>query len=75
MTDEAKALAEWLDKTAWVQDTSQTHELGMHRADVLRQRIETQAREIERLREALNFCSDQDKFKYSKGPRRAGSQQ
>jgi len=53
MTDEAKALVEWFDKTEWVQDSVQPHELGLHRADVLRNRIETQAREIERLREML----------------------
>lgn len=34
------ALQEWLDKTDWVQKTSAGHELGMHRADVLKQRIE-----------------------------------
>ena len=53
MTDEAKALVDWFDKTKWVQDSVQPHELGLHRADVLRNRIETQAREIERLREML----------------------
>ena len=30
----------WQDKTEWVQETAQPKELGMHRADVLRQRIE-----------------------------------
>lgn len=30
----------WLEKTEWVQKTIQVGELGMHRADVLRQRIE-----------------------------------
>jgi hypothetical protein len=30
----------WLDKTEWVQETVKPHELGMHRADVLKQRIE-----------------------------------
>jgi hypothetical protein len=34
------ALKEWLDKTEWVQETSEAHELGMHRADVLAQRID-----------------------------------
>lgn len=59
MTDEAKALVEWFDKTKWVQDSVQPHELGLHRADVLRNRIETQAREIERLRDALGeICAD-----------------
>jgi hypothetical protein len=35
-----KALEAWLDKTEWVQETVKPHELGMHRADVLNQRIE-----------------------------------
>lgn len=30
----------WGEKTEWVQQTVQPHELGMHRADVLRQRID-----------------------------------
>jgi hypothetical protein len=34
-----KALEVWLDKTEWVQETVKPHELGMHRADVLKQRI------------------------------------
>jgi hypothetical protein len=34
------ALIEWLDKTEWVQQTAQAGELGRHRADVLKQRIE-----------------------------------
>jgi hypothetical protein len=33
-------LLEWLDKTKWVRQTCQTHELGLHRADILRDRIE-----------------------------------
>lgn len=36
----SRALDQWLAKTEWVQATSQAHELGMHRADVLRQRID-----------------------------------
>jgi hypothetical protein len=35
-----KALDEWHNKTEWVQETAQPPELGMHRADVLKQRIE-----------------------------------
>ena len=35
-----KALEMWLDKTEWVQETVKPQELGMHRADVLKQRIE-----------------------------------
>ena len=34
------ALQDWLDKTDWVQETAQAGELGMHRADVLKKRIE-----------------------------------
>jgi hypothetical protein len=34
------ALHEWHDKTDWVQTTAQPMELGMHKADVLKQRIE-----------------------------------
>jgi hypothetical protein len=30
----------WNEKTEWVQQTAQPHELGMHRADVLRQQID-----------------------------------
>ena len=46
-------LLEWLDKTKWVRQTFQTHELGLHRADILRNRIEALTAENERLREAL----------------------
>ena len=35
-----KSFEVWLDKTEWVQETVKPHELGMHRADVLKQRIE-----------------------------------
>jgi hypothetical protein len=35
-----KVLEVWLDKTEWVQETVKPHELGMHRADVLKQRIQ-----------------------------------
>jgi hypothetical protein len=34
------ALHEWHNKTDWVQETAQPLELGMHRADVLKQRID-----------------------------------
>lgn len=33
------AFREWITKTEWVQKTGKPHELGMHRADVLNQRI------------------------------------
>jgi hypothetical protein len=38
--DYEKAYLVWQDKTEWVQETVKPHELGMHRADVLKQRIE-----------------------------------
>ena len=31
---------EWLDKTEWVQETCEAYELGMHRADALKRRID-----------------------------------
>lgn len=34
------AFDEWIEKTEWVQQTCKPHELGYHRADILRMRIE-----------------------------------
>lgn len=48
-----KALAEWLDKTDWVRETGTVQELGMHRADVLKKRIEQLERENAELRKQL----------------------
>lgn len=45
---------EWHDKTDWVQDTAQALELGMHRADVLRARIEALDAENKALRAQLD---------------------
>ncbi len=47
------AFDEWIDKTAWVQHTAGARDLGKHRADVLRERIERLEAENEALREAL----------------------
>jgi hypothetical protein len=44
---------EWTEKTQWVQETKQTYELGMHRADVLKQRIEKLETVNQELRKAL----------------------
>ena len=44
------AFNEWHDKTDWVQETAQALELGMHRADVLRARIEALDAENKALR-------------------------
>ena len=37
---------EWLEKTDWVQETVKPKELGMHRADILRKRIEDLEKEV-----------------------------
>ncbi len=42
---------EWHEKTEWVQETAQVHELGKHRADVLKDRIDQLRAEVEMLRE------------------------
>ena len=47
------AAKQWLDKTYWVQQTAEENELGMHRADVLRHRIERLKAENAELLEAL----------------------
>ncbi|WP_130887469.1 hypothetical protein [Pseudomonas sp. Sample_21] len=46
------AFSEWIEKTDWVQSTVQASELGRHRADVLRTRIDQFKAENEALREA-----------------------
>ena len=42
------ALEGWFEKTDWLSAT--TKELGMHRADILRQRIEKLEKEVKRLK-------------------------
>jgi hypothetical protein len=49
---------EWTEKTQWVQETKQTYELGMHRADVLKQRIEKLETVNQKLLEALKRIAD-----------------
>ena len=34
-----QALRQWLDKTEWIQETGRGSELGLHRADAVRQRL------------------------------------
>ena len=46
------AMNQWLDKTEWVQETVQPQELGMHRADVLRKRIDALRAELEAIKSA-----------------------
>lgn len=43
---------EWSEKTEWVQQTAQPRELGMHRADVLRARVQELERAVADEREA-----------------------
>ena len=49
----ALALREWLEKTEWVQQTRISAELGKHRADVLRARIDSLSGEILMMRDVL----------------------
>ena len=48
-----KALRQWLDKTAWIQETGRGCELGMHRADAVRQRLSAVEAQRDALLEAL----------------------
>ena len=41
-----KSWYEWSEKTDWVQETASAKELGMHRADILRKRIEDLEKEV-----------------------------
>lgn len=45
-----QAFSEWIEKTEWVQESVQALELGRHRADVLRTRIDQFKAENETLR-------------------------
>lgn len=45
LSDATYSLKEWLDKTEWVQKTAAPGELGLHRADVMRERIEALRKE------------------------------
>lgn len=47
---------EWLVKTEWVQYTAKYYELGMHRADVIKQRIDSLDEENHDLRHAVKLA-------------------
>ena len=47
------AYNEWQEKTDWVQETIKTHELGKHRADVLKDRL---ARWLERVNQPYDYA-------------------
>ena len=49
-----EAFNEWISKTDWVQTTYTVRELGKHRADVLRERIEALTVENEKLKRRAN---------------------
>lgn len=40
------AFEQWHEKTQWVQDTCESHELGKHRADVLKDRIDSLTQQL-----------------------------
>ena len=44
---------QWINKTEWVQKSAQSHELGMHRADVMKQRLDQLLTENQQLRADL----------------------
>ncbi|MEN9885430.1 MAG: hypothetical protein RL758_8 [Pseudomonadota bacterium] len=48
-----EAFNEWIEKTAWVQESARTGELGMHRADVLKARIDRLEGELQQLAESV----------------------
>ena len=52
-----QCLSEWLDKTQWVQTSAQSHELGMHRADVISQRFAEITKQRDELLVALKEIS------------------
>lgn len=59
------AFSEWIEKTDWVQSTVQASELGRHRADVLRTRIDQFKAENEALRkdaERYEWLRDKQTF-------------
>ena len=49
----------WQVKTQWVQDTAKPEELGMHRADVMRQRLVRAETQRDALLEALQALYDE----------------
>lgn len=52
------ACTEWLEKTEWVQNTARPGEFGMHRADILNERIGQLKNQRAQLLEALKEIYD-----------------
>lgn len=48
----------WIEKTEWVQKTATDEELGMHRADVIKQRFARLSAQRDELLEALQSTAD-----------------
>lgn len=48
-----QAFQQWINRTEWVQKSAQSHELGMHRADVMKQRLDQLLDENKKLRTDL----------------------
>ncbi len=51
---------EWLDKTDWVQATIQPSELGQHRADVIKHRLDLVTAQRDELLKALKWTMTMD---------------
>ena len=58
--DHEIAMQDWIEKTEWVQQSQRPGELGMHRADVIRLRIEQANAQRNALLETLRFIADHD---------------
>lgn len=56
MNNDTLALNEWFEKTDWVQKTCTVDELGMHRADILKKRIDALQAKVDSL--MLEFCPE-----------------
>lgn len=58
-----ESLNQWIEKTNWVQESCQANELGLHRADVLKKRIETLQSCLFQMQEAAKDLAEQLKSK------------
>jgi len=56
------AFNEWHSKTEWVQETAKPKELGMHRADVLKQRIDELQAAARLALDALNLAASLEEW-------------
>ena len=54
----AQALRQWLEKTEWIQETGHADELGMHRADAIRKRLQKIEAQRDALLELLDRAAD-----------------